>query len=115
MAKVTKTTVDADLRARVFEDLMNYESSYSDLEYVKVNDRQYGVILTDLNGIERYIRIGAIVAEERDDMTARDLMAKEIAEYEDKQAKKEEKAKAKAEKIAKDEEKRKAAKADEDE
>ena len=113
MAKVTKTTVDADLRARVFEDLMNYESSYSDLEYVKVNDRQYGVILTDLNGIERYVRIGAIVAEERDDMTARDLMAKEIAEYEDKQAKKEEKAKAKAEKIAKDEEKRKAAKEDE--
>jgi len=115
MAKVTKTTVDKDLRDRVFEDLMDFTSGGSDYNFVRINDRQYGCILTDLNGVERYVRIGAIVAEERDDMTARDLMAKEIAEYEDKQAKKEEKAKAKAEKIAKDEEKRKAAKADEDE
>ncbi|MDV3429613.1 MAG: hypothetical protein LIR50_21800 [Bacillota bacterium] len=117
MAKVTKTTVDADLRARVFDTLLNVgvDEALEENPFVKINDRQYGIILTDLNGVERYVRIGAIVAEERDDMTARDLMAKEIAEYEDKQAKKEEKAKAKAEKIAKDEEKRKAAKADEDE
>ena len=113
MVKVTKNEVDRHLRAMVFDDL--FSDSIVDSGYVRINDRQYGVILTDLNGVERYVRVGAIVAEERDDMTARDLMAKEIAEYEDKQAKKEEKAKAKAEKIAKDEEKRKAAKADEDE
>lgn len=98
--KYTKTVVDADLRTRVFGDLMNYESSYSDLEYVKINDRQYGVILTDKNGVERYCRIGVIVAEEREDMTARELMDSEVKTYQDKQAEKAEKAekrKAKAE------------------
>ncbi len=113
MAKVTKNVVDKTLRDEVFNDLMDFTSGGSDFEYQRINDRQFGTIITDLNGVERYVRIGAIVAEERDDMTARDLMAKEIAEYEGKQAKKEEKAKAKAEKIAKDEEKRKAAKEDE--
>lgn len=109
MAKMTKTAVDADLRTCVFNDLFGD----SCIPYVKVNDRQYGCILTDLNGVERYVRIGAIVAEEREDISARDLMAQEIADYEAKQAKKEEKAKEKAAKIAKDEEKRKGAKEDE--
>ena len=82
MATISKSVVDSDLRARIFDDLMDYESSYSDLEYVKINDRQYGVILTDKNGVERYCRIGVIVAEEREDMTARELMASEIKAYE---------------------------------
>ena len=101
MPKFTKTVVDSDLRSRIFDDLMgNY--SNNDFDYQKINDRQYGVILTDKNGVERYVRIGAIVAEEREDMTARQLMAKEQKEYQDKQAEKAEKAKKTAEKAAKD-------------
>lgn len=88
----TKNIVDANLRTAVFNEL--------DIEngnFIKVNDRQYGIILTDLNGVERYIRIGAIVAEEREDMTARELMQAEVDKYNEAQAKK----KALAEKRAK--------------
>ena len=98
----TKNVVDANLRSVVFDDLLDRNSSYSDLEYVKVNDRQYGVILTDLNGVERYVRIGAIVAEEREDMTARELMESEIAKYNEAQEKKAEKKRKSEEKAAKD-------------
>lgn len=110
MAKITKTAVDKELRDRIFQDMFNYESSYSNIEYVKVNDRQYGCILTDLNGHQRYIRIGAIVAEEREDMTAEELMQSEIDAYEQKQADKAEKAKAKEKKAAKDKARREAEK-----
>lgn len=103
MAKISKPVVDADLRARIFNDILNGEYC---IHYIKVNDRQYGCLLTDKNGVERYVRIGAIVAEEREDMTARELMQKEIDEYNAKQAEKAEKAKKKAEKIAKDKAKR---------
>ena len=51
--KYTKTVVDADLRARVFTDLFTvYSGDNAELEnhYQKINDRQYGVILTDKNG-----------------------------------------------------------------
>ena len=105
MAKISKTVVDADLRARVFTDLFTiYSGDDAELEnhYKKVNDRQYGCIMVDKNGVERYVRLGAIVAEEREDMTARELMQKEIDEYNAKQASKVEKAKAKEEKIARD-------------
>ena len=106
MAKISKTVVDADLRTRVFSHL-DIEDAYTEESlFQKINDRQYGVILTDLNGIKRYIRIGAIVAEEREDMTAEELMQSEIAAYEAKQAEKEEKAKARAEKAKKDKEER---------
>ena len=102
MAKVTKTIVDKQLREAVFEAILTNEIQ----NFVKVNDRQYGVLLTDLNGVQRYVRIGAIVAEEREDMTAEELMQSEISAYEAKQADKAEKAKAKAEKIAADKAKR---------
>jgi len=104
MAKVTKTIVDKQLREAVFEAILTNEIQ----NFVKVNDRQYGVLLTDLNGVQRYVRIGAIVAEEREDMTAEELMQSEISAYEAKQADKAEKAKAKAEKIAADKAKREA-------
>jgi len=115
MAKVTKNIVDKDLRDRVFAWLMDdpdspnteYEISISN-SMKKVNDRQYGCILTDLNGVHRYVRVGAIVAEERDDMTAEELMQSEIDAYQAKQDAKAEKAKAKAEKIAADKAKREA-------
>ena len=115
MAKATKTIVDKALRDKVFSELFDIPVGdvittvkMSDYNFQRVNDRQWGVILTDLNGVQRYVRIGAIVAEERDDMTAEELMKSEIAAYEAKQADKAEKAKAKAEKIAADKAKREA-------
>lgn len=106
--KYTKTVVDADLRARIFDDLNLDESYPEDSQYYKINDRQYGIILTDKNGVERYCRIGVIVAEEREDMTARELMESEIKAYEDKQAEKAEKAAKRAEKAEADKARREA-------
>lgn len=101
MPKLTKNVVDSALRNSVFTDFLTNTKDYAH-EYVKINDRQYGAIITDVNGVERYVRIGVIVAEEREDMTARELMQSEIEAYEAKQAEKVEKAKAKAEKVARD-------------
>lgn len=104
MAKVTKNIVDKHLRDMIFGDLI--ESADTLYPYERINDRQYGIILTDDNGVQRYCRIGVIVAEEREDMTAEELMQSEIDAYNVKQEAKAEKAKAKAEKIAKDKAKR---------
>ena len=106
MAKVTKTIVDKDLRDKVFNDLFT-EGLIED-GYTKINDRQWGIIITDLNGEKRYVRIGAIVAELREDITAEELMQSEIDAYNEKQAIKEQKAKEKEKKIAKDKAKREA-------
>lgn len=100
----TRNVVDTDLRERVFNALICQDNA----DFVKINDRQYGIILTDLNGVERYVRVGAIVAEERTDLTARELMLAEQTEYSKKQAEKAQKAAQKAAKIAKDEAERKA-------
>ena len=114
MAKISKTVVDSALRLAVFQ--FAFPEYFQDVDsdaitekvtrFDKVNDRQFGILMTDLNGVERYVRIGAIVAEEREDMTAEELMQKEIDEYHTKQAEKEEKAKARAEKAKKDKERR---------
>ena len=98
MAKVSKAVVDSNLRKVVFDalNIANIEGFH------KVNDRQFGCIIEDVNGERRYVRIGAIVAEQREDCTADELMASEIADYEDKQAKKAERAAARAEKAARD-------------
>lgn len=103
--KISKTVVDADLRARIFNDILNGEYC---IHYTKVNDRQYGCLLTDLNGVERYVRIGAIVAEERTDMAARKLMESEIKVYNDAQAEKTRKAQERAKKAEADKAKREA-------
>ena len=103
MAKVSKTVVDAQLRSEVFNAL-----GMDVLPFVKINDRQYGIILKDANGHERYVRVGAIVAEEREDMSARELMESEIKAYEDKVANKEAKAEARAKKAEADKAKREA-------
>ena len=119
MAKIAKTVVDADLRDRIFTDIFELDSAsvngakpnafwIDNTEYRKVNDRQWGCILTDENGVERYCRVGVIVAEEREDMTARELMQSEINAYNAKQEAKAEKAKAKEEKIARDKARREA-------
>ena len=113
MAKITKNIVDKDLRDTIFGELMGAKDGWNaeEVGFRKINDRQYGILLTDLNGIQRYVRIGAIVAELREDITAEELMQSEIDAYNAKQADKAEKAKAKAEKIAKDKAKREAEKA----
>lgn len=107
MAKISKTVVDADLRAQIFECLFE-TCNPADYGFDKINDRQMGVILVDKNGVERYCRVGVIVAEEREDMTARDLMNAEIADYKAKQAKKAEKAEANAKKAKADKARREA-------
>lgn len=107
MPQISKPVVDADLRNRVFTALFD---DFENNVFVKVNDRQYGIILTDKNGVERYIRIGAIVAEEREDMTARELMDKEINEYKEKQTKKAERAAESKAKAARDKAEREAKK-----
>lgn len=106
MAKITKTQNDKALREKIFNMLFDGEETSG--SFVKINDRQYGIILVDTNGVPRYVRIGAIVAEERDDMTAEELMQSEIDAYNQKQADKAEKAKAKEKKIAKDKARREA-------
>lgn len=114
MEKFNRATVDQDLRDRVFDEIMpKYPAGGR--EYVRVNDRQYGIILADLNGHKRYVRIGVIVAEEREDVTAEELMAQEIAAHQEKVAAREEKARAKAEKIARDKARREAKEKEENE
>ena len=100
MPKIVKNIVDANLRKTVFDDIFTTD------KYVKINDRQYGILLTDLNGTQRYVRIGVIVAEEREDMNAADLMQSEIDAYNTKQAEKRQKAEEKEKKIAADKKKR---------
>ena len=96
---VSKAIIDTDLRAQTFAKL--------DLsDFSKVNDQTYGIILTDQNGVERYVRLRAVVAEVKDDMTAREYMESEIAVYEEKVRAKEEKKKERMEKAKKDKAKR---------
>ena len=104
--KISKAIVDSNIRTAIFKAL-----NVANIEgFHKINDRQYGCIVEDVNGDRRYARVGVIVAEEREDVTADELMASEIADYEGKQAKKAERAAARAEKAAKDKAKREAAK-----
>lgn len=117
MAKISKTVVDKALRDEIFSELFDIPMGdiittvkMSGCNFQRINDRQWGVILTDLNGNQRYCRIGVIVAEEREDMTAQELMQSEIDTYNAKQEAKAEKAKANAEKATKDKARREAQK-----
>ena len=97
---ISKAIIDTDLRAQTFAKL--------DLsDFSKVNDQTYGILLTDQNGVERYVRLRAVVAEVKDDMTARECMENEIVTYNEKVAAKEAKRKGRAEKAKKDAERRK--------
>ena len=106
MAKISKAIVDSNLRKVIFDalNIANIEGFH------KVNDRQFGCIIEDVNGERRYVRVGAIVAEQREDCTADELMASEIADYNAKQEAKAKRAAERAEKAAKDKAKREAAK-----
>ena len=92
---ISKAIIDTDLRAQTFAKL--------DLsDFSKVNDQTYGILLTDQNGVERYVRLRAVVAEVKDDMSASEYMENEIAAYNEKVAAKEAKKKERAEKAARD-------------
>ena len=115
MAKITKSENDRIIRTTIFNTLLDYcgagvvtEKDIDGFTFHRINDRQWGVIVTDANGDHRYARVGVIVAELRDEMTAEELMQSEIDAYEQKQAEKAEKAKAKEKKIAKDKVRREA-------
>lgn len=96
--KISKAVVDSNIRTAIFSAL-----NVANIEgFHKINDRQYGCIVEDVNGERRYVRIGAIVAEQREDMTADELMASEIADYNAKQEAKAKRAAERAEKAAKD-------------
>ena len=105
MAKLTKTAIDKELRTRVLNSIYNAKD---DLDFHAINERQLGLLLTDINGHQRYVRVSVIVAEERDDMSAEDIMVMECEAFNQKQAEKAEKAKAKETKIAKDKARREA-------
>lgn len=108
--KNTKPVVDAAIRAEIFNDLLRYADTEGyTYHYEKVNDRQYGVIVTDANGDKRYVRVGVIVAALRDDMCAEEMMAAEITDYRTKQAAKIARAEERRQKAAKDKAKREAA------
>jgi hypothetical protein len=98
MAKISKAIIDSALRSATFSSLNIADNE----NFSKVNDQTYGILLTDDNGIERYVRVKAVVAEIKDDMSAAEYMAQEIAEYTEKQADKAKRAAARADKAAKD-------------
>ena len=103
--KLSKAVVDADIRAKIFDAL-----KIDSIEGFKpINARQWGVLIEDAEGHQRYARIGVIVAEEREDMTAAELMQSEVDKYEAAQEKKRVKAAERAKKAAKDAAKRAAA------
>lgn len=111
MPTISKAIIDSNIRTSVFNTLRLPEIP----GFHKINDRQYGVLVRDDNGVERYVRIGAIVAEIKEDMTAAEYMTSEIAKYEETQRKKAERATARAEKATKDKKKREQAQTDETE
>lgn len=106
MKKISNAVVNANIRNDIFSTL-----NIANIEgFQRVNDRQYGVIVTDANGEQRYARIGVIVAEIREDMTAQELMEQEINDYNTKQEAKaqraaERKAKAERDKAKREEKK----------
>ena len=103
--KISKAVVDSNIRSAIFSAL-----NVADIEgFHKINDRQYGCIVEDVNGERRYARVGVIVAEQREDMTADELMASEIADYNAKQEAKAKRAEERKAKAARDKAKREAA------
>lgn len=77
MAEISEKLLETNLRELTFGAL-DIEANHS---FTKVNDRAYGILLHDLNGVERYVRLQAVVAHERTDMTAEELMNAEIDQY----------------------------------
>jgi hypothetical protein len=79
MANITREQNEQDLRDRVKYMIKNGQISGG----YDVTNRQLGLIMTDMNGHDRYVRVQIVVAEERDNMTPRELMQSEIDKYQE--------------------------------
>lgn len=76
MANITREQLEQNLRNRVKE--MIKTGTFTGQE---ITNRQLGLIMTDLNGHDRYVRVQIVVTEERDTMTPQELMEAEIVKY----------------------------------
>ena len=76
--KISKAVVDSNIRSAIFSAL-----NVANIEgFHKINDRQYGCIVEDVNGTRRYARVGVIVAEERAEKAKKDVERREKAKRE---------------------------------
>lgn len=101
--KHTTTVLNADLRARVFEAL-NIDNLP---DFIKINNCRYGIIMTDIDGNERYVQVNIKATKFDEDIPARELMQKELDDYAAQLAREEAAAEKKAKKIAEAEAKKK--------
>ena len=76
MANITREQNEQNLRDRVKDMIKNGQFNGHD-----VTNRQLGLIMTDMNGHDRYVRIQIVVTEERDNITPYELMQNEIDKY----------------------------------
>ena len=94
--KHTTTVLNADLRARVFETL-----NIDNIEgFVKINNCRYGILMTDLDGNERYIQVNVKATKFDDIKTAKEAMEEEMESYADQLARERAAAEKKEKKIA---------------
>jgi hypothetical protein len=103
--KISKAVLDSHIREKIFDalDISNIEG------FKPINARQWGCLVVDDEGNQRYARVGVIVAEMREDMTAAELMQSEVDKYEAAQEKKRKQAAERKIKAERDKAKREAA------
>lgn len=106
MATVSKAIIDSTLRNKTFDLLGISQNEH----FQKVNDQTYGTIITDENGIQRYVRVKVVIAEVREDMTAEEYQASEQEAYTEKMEKREAVKRERAEKAQHDKKAREAKK-----
>lgn len=94
--KHTTTVLNADLRARVF-DALNISNIPG---FVKINNCRYGIILTDIDGNERYVQVNIKATKFDENKSATKMMKEELEEYATQLAREEAAAEKKAKKLA---------------
>lgn len=75
--KHTTPVLNADLRTRVF-DALNIDNIPN---FVKINNCRYGILMTDLDGNERYVQVNIKATKFDEDTPASELMQKELDDY----------------------------------
>lgn len=94
--KHTTPVLNADLRARIF-DALNIDNIPG---FVKINNCRYGILLTDLDGNERYVQVNIKATKFDEDVPARKLMQNELDDYAAQLAREQAAAEKKAKKLA---------------
>jgi len=94
--KHTTPILNTDLRARVLAAL-NIDNIPG---FVKINNCRYGILLTDLDGNERYIQVNIKATKFDEDKPAKVTMEEEMAAYADQLAREQVNAEKKAKKVA---------------